>query len=182
MYVPSFPGQGAVYSVIVQQTGVNSYVQKAAYVSSSSYSCTFDVNGPGQYCYDLGLYTVFERFLVLVALLPPVFQMNGEGTVFTGVCLLTGGGGTPSPSHNTSTHWSHVLYGGVPQCLVPCPFPGATPHPVPNRGYPTHSLMVGVPQPGQDGDTPHQDRIGVAPWDWIEQQSEYLLRGRRYAS
>ena len=79
MYVPSFPGQGAVYSVIVQQTGVNSHTQKAAYVSSTSYSCTFDVNGPGQYCYDLGLYTVFERFLVLVAL----FIVTGDYVLVT---------------------------------------------------------------------------------------------------
>ena len=28
------------------------------------------------------------------------------GYVFTGVCLLTGERGTPSPSHNTSNHWS----------------------------------------------------------------------------
>ena len=60
MYVPSFPGQGAIYSVIVQQTGVISNTQKAAYVSSTSYSCTFDVNGSGQYCYDLGMYRFFD--------------------------------------------------------------------------------------------------------------------------
>ena len=68
MYVPSFPGQGAIYSVIVQQTGVISNTQKAAYVSSTSYSCTFDVNGSGQYCYDLGIYIqTFLRLLLLVA-------------------------------------------------------------------------------------------------------------------
>ena len=62
MYVPSFPGQGAIYSVIVQQTGVISNTQKAAYVSSTSYSCTFDVNGSGQYCYDLGMYRFFDVY------------------------------------------------------------------------------------------------------------------------
>ena len=44
--------------------------------------------------------------------LPPAFRRNGEGTVFTGVCLFTLG--IPSPSHNTSMHWSHVLSGWYP--------------------------------------------------------------------
>ena len=41
--------------------------------------------------------------------------------------------------------------GREPQCLVPYPFPGGYPHPVPNRG---------VPKPGQDGSTPCQG-LGV---------------------
>ena len=59
---------------------------------------------------------------------------EGMGKVpyyFTGVCLSTTGESTPSPSHNTSIHWSHVLSSsrlfdmfssrvGVPQCLFPC--------------------------------------------------------------
>ena len=61
MYVPSFPRQGTIYSVIVRQTGVNSNTQESAYVSSTSYSCPFDVNGPGQYCYDSGLYEFFSK-------------------------------------------------------------------------------------------------------------------------
>ena len=84
-------------------------------------------------------------------LLPTAFRRNGEGTVFTDVCLSTGGSGTPSPSHNTSMHWSHAL-SGVPQCLVPCPFPGrlppiqsrgGIPHPVPDRAVPHPVLMWG---------------------------------------
>ena len=33
-------------------------------------------------------------------------------------------GGTLSPSHNTSSHWSHVFFRGIPQSLVPCPLRG----------------------------------------------------------
>ena len=61
--------------------------------------------------------------------------------------------GTPSPSHNTSIHWSHILSGGT-QCLVPCPFLrgipwnpqwGWLPHRVPNSGYPSQ-VRMGYPQ------------------------------------
>ena len=39
--------------------------------------------------------------------LPPAFQRNGDGTIFTGVRLLRGGG-TPSP---------FPFLGGTPSCL-----------------------------------------------------------------
>ena len=52
-----------------------------------------------------------------------------EGNVFTLSTTVNGGdGGTPSPYHNTSNHWSHVLSGGRPYLhpiivtLVPGPF------------------------------------------------------------
>ena len=60
--------------------------------------------------------------------LPPGYVVRREGTV-SRVCLCPHewGGFTPSPSHNTST--CPMSFQGVPQCLVPGPFPGGTPVP-----------------------------------------------------
>ena len=67
---------------------------------------------------------------------------------------------TPSPSHNTSTGPMSFL--GVPQWLVPGPFPGGTPARSRSRGtYP-------------------MSWDGVLPW--LGQQKEYLLHGEWYAS
>ena len=73
------------------------------------------------------------------------------GYVFTGVTLQLV---YPSPSHNTSNHWSHVLSGGTP---VTCPrsLPGGG-TPVPCGGYP--SSMQGVPRTGVP---PNQGRTRV---------------------
>ena len=50
-----------------------------------------------------------------------------DRTVCLSVCLSVYiAGGTPSPSHNTSNHWSHVS-SGVPKGLVRCPFSEVTP-------------------------------------------------------
>ena len=111
-------------------------------------------------------------------LLPPAFQRNGEGTIFTG---------TPSPSHNTSIDSSHVLsirgIKGYPMCGPMCLLLG--------RGVPPSSPIGGGggtnAMSGLDGGTP-LDWMGVPPvrtgWGYhpTEQQSEYLLRGGRYAS
>ena len=78
------------------------------------------------------LFFIFLHCGCIVPLLPPAFRRNGEGTVFTGVCLFTFLGGVP------------------PSCW---------------QGYPQSGLDRGTPLP--------QD---------TEQHSEYLLRGRWYAS
>ena len=68
------------------------------------------------------------------------FRRNREGTVFTGVCLSTSGGGsTPSPFHSTSIG---------PMSLA--------------RGYPIQSWME-VPCLGLDGVSPHQEWMVVTP-------------------
>ena len=133
-------------------------------------------------------------------LLPPAYGR----LCFTDVCLLTWGW-YPSPSHNTST--GPISFGGVPhiypigsmsflgrgvpQWLVPGPFPGGipvwrgTPWPgqvqdggtpvpvaVPHDGVsPSLVRIEYLPWPGQEGvpparsgsDTPGQVRIGC-PW------------------
>ena len=78
-----------------------------------------------------------------------------EGTVFTGVCLSTSGGVTPSPSHNTSTGPMSFLGG----------YPSDWSH-VPAREYPGW----GTPWPG----------MGYPPG--IGQQMEYFDMWRWYAS
>ena len=55
--------------------------------------------------------------------------------MFSEVCVCSGR--APSPSHNTSNHWSLVPSGGgVPQWLVPGPFWGVTPVTSSGRGVP----------------------------------------------
>ena len=92
---------------------------------------------------------------------------NGEGAVFTGVCLFRGGrGGTTWPSHKTSTS--------------PMSFPGGgeyrSDYPLARiiLGYPPPQChdRLGYPRPGQDW--------GTLPPPETEQQSEYLLRGGRF--
>ena len=136
---------------------------------------------------------------------------DGEGTVFTGVCLSTPGGypsprffprsmvigpfwgrGTPVPG-SFPGHWSQVPSRGYPNPGqgVPQSWLGGTPgwtrqnwgSPCEGQGWgsPTARSGWGTPWPGQDG---------VLPWpgqDWgtpprREQPSEHLLRGGRFAS
>ena len=57
----------------------------------------------------------------LILLLPPEFRSNGEGTVFTGVCLFTfRGGGVPHLAdgagvpHLGDREYTHPADGGTP--------------------------------------------------------------------
>ena len=119
-------------------------------------------------------------------------QKDGEGTVFTGVCVCPHWGwGYPSPRF-------------FPRSLVPGPFPGQW-FQVLSRGYPSpsqeghprypHQVMTGTSWPGQDGSpSPPPARRGLGypslparsgwgtPPPGTEQQSEYLLCGGWYAS
>ena len=134
---------------------------------------------------------------------------DGEGTVFTGVCLSTllGRGGV-THVHPAILPLVSCPFHGMPHLhpiivpLVPCPFQGVRQcqvggTPAPGRGV-SQSQVGGTPgqvmlsgnavphaPPGQDwGTSPSQDRTGVTtplPGE-TEQQSEYLLRGGRYAS
>ena len=112
---------------------------------------------------------------------------DGEGTVFTGVCLSTGGGGTPIPGSFPGL-WSQVLSRGLPESQVlsqvsgPRSFPGGYLSP---RFFP-RSLVPGPFQGGtqqksQPGGTP--ERIEVPPlpsWDWgTPCPSEQVLATRR---
>ena len=99
------------------------------------------------------------------------------------------------------------FFQGVPQYLVPCPFPGGTTIQL-LLGVPPIQSLTGVCQPGQDGISPSGldgsaschglnggapllSRTGWATphWDWMEvppqktdQQSKYLLHSRLCAS
>ena len=111
---------------------------------------------------------------------------DGEGTVFTGVCLSTRGG---TPSHNTFTGPMSFL--GVPH-LHPLMLPLDAPVTGP-RSLPRWEVF---PWPGQDGvfPPPPQNMMVLPPpparsgWGMppppprTEQQSEFFLRGGRYAS
>ena len=95
--------------------------------------------------------------------------------LFSQVSVCSHQGGTPSPSHNISIHWSNVLSRRYPHPWSHVPSQG-------NGGTPIQSLMGrGVFQPGQDGvslpnwgwmgvtpsaldgSTPHQDWMGYPP-------------------
>ena len=102
------------------------------------------------------------------AFLPSAFRRNGEGTVFTGICLLTGG----YPHLPTGGGGSHsALWGeGIPSSLME-----GTPI-QPNGGVP-HS-----PRPGLDGvppPPPARTGWGYPPEGTVD---EYLIRGGQYAS
>ena len=114
------------------------------------------------------------------------------------------GGGIPSPSHNISIHWSHVLSGGTPTQSW---WGGGAPiwsqwryhHPVLTGG--AHRVQTGVSiqvrmgysriGPGLDGGYPHQDWMGVplpppppkgdrgAEWVLGTRRAVCLLRSRR---
>ena len=81
---------------------------------------------------------------------------NGEGTVFTDVCLFTKGAGVP-PSHNTFIHCSHVLSGGYPSAWPHVPLGVRVSLSTPQLGGGGGSLSW----PGQG--TPHWDWMGVSP-------------------
>ena len=85
---------------------------------------------------------------------------DGEGTVFTGVCLSTPGwgGGTPVPV------LSQVLFRGYPSVRS---FPGGVP-----QSWPGNTLVWGTPL-SQDWGTPTPR---------TEQESKHLLHCGRYAS
>ena len=93
---------------------------------------------------------------------------DGEGTVFTGVCLSTIGGGTPVPG-SFPGHWSQVLSrGGTPVLAIRVPSTGC---PQPGQdstglGYPSGQNRTGVPPPiaSPGWGTPSQD-WGTTPWD-----------------
>ena len=86
-------------------------------------------------------------------------ESEGWGRYCIHRCLSVHMGGTPSPSHNTSTG--------------PMSFPGGTP--VPGEGVPQYQdELPPLPQPGQSG----QDGVPSRK----EQQIERLLHGGRYAS
>ena len=116
--------------------------------------------------------------------------------MFSQVCVRPQAGGTPSPSHNTSTG-PHVLCGGslgyplvrsgwgVPKDGVPLSRSG--------WGYPRMEYAPvpgwGTPQPGEDGgtrgcSTPHPRMRYPPGWGTLRlgQQREYLLCRGRYAS
>ena len=102
---------------------------------------------------------------------------DGEGTVRTGVCLSTPeGGGTPSPSHNTSTgpmsflgrypsDWSQILPGGTQ-----VPVGGEIPWP--RQGYFSPRWGGGGLSQSQAGGTPVQGRGGVTPTEWYPQPGQ----------
>ena len=115
------------------------------------------------------------------------------GYVFTSVCLLTLED-TPSPPHNTSNHWSHILSVEVPQYWqegYPSPRWG---YPSPRQGVPLSCGIplaktglgappqsrrgLGYPPPGQDCDTP-QPGLGVLPLQ--DRLHLAMLRHRRYS-
>ena len=80
-------------------------------------------------------------------MLPPAYVVRREGTLFTGVCLSTPGGGGGLP------HLHPIILQ-----LVPCPFWGC-PHDwsqVPSWVSTLARSGWGVPQPGPDGDYPGQ--------------------------
>ena len=72
-------------------------------------------------------------------LLPPAYVVRREGTVFTGVCLSTGGGGVPGPDHppRGGTRTPPGVPGLDPPGGYPDP-PRGVPRPEPPlpRGYP----------------------------------------------
>ena len=92
------------------------------------------------------------------------------------------GGGVPHPVPNEG--YPHlVLMGGTQSGLV-------TPHQELDGGNPIrigwgypHQDWMGIPPSllGLDRGTSHQDWMGVPPWE-TEQQNEYLLHSRQYAT
>ena len=80
-------------------------------------------------------------------LLPLAFRRNGEGTVFTGVCLFTFPGDTPIL---LMEGYPHLADRGVPHPVdwgYPCLADRGVPHPT--EGYPWPGLDRGVPPPSQ---------------------------------
>ena len=95
--------------------------------------------------------------------LPPAFRRNGEGNVFTGVCLhLRGGGGYPHLANWGDTP-SQVRMGQYP---IPGQDGGYPPPPTSRMGYPP----------------PRRGPRSGGGYPQLEQHGVYLLRGGRYAS
>ena len=125
-----------------------------------------------------------------VGFLPPAYVVRREGTVFTGVCLSTGGeGGYPDPPPGGK--------GGVPDRVpprgVPRP-PGGVSDRVPPWGVPdwvpplgTWTPPGGLPGTPRGGTWPGTPRGGGVPGPprggtQLGQHREYLLHRARYAS
>ena len=112
------------------------------------------------------------------------FRRNGDGIVFTGVCLFTRGVPHLHPIILPSNDPMSFL--GVPHCLIPCPFPGVH-QTLAMTGWgtppPPSQERIGY-SPCQDrlGNPPSQDKTGYTPSLETEQHSEYLLRDGWYAS
>ena len=92
--------------------------------------------------------------------------MNAEGTVLTGVCLSRG------VPHFQVLSKRYPSEGGTP-----VPVRG---YPNPSWGYPREDMGLGYPQLVLDY-SPAGTGL-PSPFLETEQQSEYLLRGGRYAS
>ena len=127
--------------------------------------------------------------------LPPVYVVWREGTVFTGVCLSTGGVPDRVPPRGGSGYPP-----GVPDWVPPWGGPG-TPRGVPDwvppegyldppgeylTGYPPGGVVPGrVPPRGGTQNTPPGGVPGQGPprgGTQLGQHSEYLLHSGRYAS
>ena len=125
------------------------------------------------------LWHVWYWWILIGCFITARIRRMGEGNVFTGVCLFTGG--YPSPKFFTRS-------------LVPGPFQGGTqswPGSTPVLVGGTPSLAGGTliwvtPWPGQDGVPPARTgephSAPPSPYPRIEQQSEYLLYGGQYTS
>ena len=118
-------------------TSLSAYANRKINVKSpwtfpTWYALSACVNGPTGFTHITG----FEQS----TLSPSAFRRNGEGYVFTDVCLFTGGGGTPghwsmdSGPRSFPGRWGYRLISG------PRSFPG---------GYPSQVLGQGTPS-GQD--------------------------------
>ena len=56
--MPSIAGQGAIYNVIVKQTGYSLNTQMSAYVPATTYDCNFVDKSNDYFCYDLSMFTI----------------------------------------------------------------------------------------------------------------------------
>ena len=156
--------------VLFSQVSVCSHLGRG-YPYRSSVACTCYVAG------GVPLAFTQEDFLVCDVFITTCVRSKRESTVFTGVCLLTFQGGTPSSWWGVPP--SQVQVGeGVP----PSSWHGGVPHPADGGRYPLPRSRWGVPHPANGGYPPSRGspRQGYPPPP--EQHRVYLLRGGRYAS
>ena len=135
-------------------------------------------------CLDIKVVTCVLSLAIAVSLITARVRSTREGTVFTGVCLLTsrGGGypvqlmgGTPFPARQGG--YPIQLMGGYP---LPRSGWGGTPFPGPDGGVPPSQVQTGgSPFPGLDGGYPlPRSRWGVPPsqvWRGVPPQQGYPL-------